>query len=251
LIGQIHLMRTLIIDIETRPNLAYVWGLWDQNVGLNQIAEVGSVISFAAKWHKSRTVLFASDFHNGHDEMVCKAWELVDEADAIVHYNGKAFDMKHLNREFLLAGLGPPSPHNDIDLLTTVKNRFKFVSNKLDHVSRQLELGQKVQHNGFELWLACMRNDERAWATMRKYNKHDVTLTEELYDVLLPWIKSHPNRAVIDNAGEVCPRCASKELQRRGYRHLATATYKQFQCMSCRSYFRAVKQEPIASTFRQ
>lgn len=97
-------IKILTIDIETRPNLAYVWGLWDQNVGLNQIEETGSVISWAAKWHGEKKVYFASDYHDGHSEMVRRAWELLDEADAVVGYNSKAFDMKHLNREFVLEG---------------------------------------------------------------------------------------------------------------------------------------------------
>ena len=29
--------RILIIDIETSPNLAYVWGLFDQTVSLSQL----------------------------------------------------------------------------------------------------------------------------------------------------------------------------------------------------------------------
>ena len=173
-------MQILIVDIETRPNLAYVWGLWNQNIGLNQISETGQVISFAAKWHGSKNVIFKSDFHDGHEAMVQSAWELLDKADAVVHYNGKAFDIKHLNREFVVAHMPPPSPHVDIDLLSTVKKSFKFPSNKLQHVATQLELGSKVQHDGFDLWLACMNNEEKAWNIMRKYNKQDVVLTEQL-----------------------------------------------------------------------
>src|SRR5690606_13551645 len=104
-------VKILTLDIETRPNLAYIWGLWDQNAGLNQVAEFGSVISFAAKWHGKKPVEFRSDFHDGHTAMVQRAWELIDEADVVVGYNSKSFDMKHLKREFVLAGMTPPSPH--------------------------------------------------------------------------------------------------------------------------------------------
>jgi hypothetical protein len=75
-------LRLLTLDIETRPNLAHVWALWDQNVGLSQIVEVGSVICFAAKWHGERKVHFASDHHDGHEAMITRAHELMDEADA-------------------------------------------------------------------------------------------------------------------------------------------------------------------------
>ena len=183
-------MKILVIDIETRPNLAHVWGLWDQRVGLNQIVEVGTVICFAAKWHKSSKVEFASDYHDGHDAMVKRAWTLLDDADAVVHYNGKAFDMKHLQREFLLAGLPPPSPWVDIDLLLTVRQQFKFASNKLDHIASELGIGTKMAHEGFDLWRKCMADDKAAWGRMKRYNVQDVRLTETLYDRLMSWIKS-------------------------------------------------------------
>ncbi|NIV35232.1 MAG: hypothetical protein GWN58_38990, partial [Anaerolineae bacterium] len=44
------------------------------------------------------------------------AWELLDEADAVVHYNGKKFDIPTLNREFVKYGFTPPSPYKQIDL---------------------------------------------------------------------------------------------------------------------------------------
>lgn len=232
-------MRTLVIDIETRPNLAYVWSLWDQRVGLNQIAETHSVISFAAKWDGERKMMFYSDHHDGHDVMVQAAWDLMNEADAIVHYNGRSFDVKHLNREFVLAELGPPSPHRDIDLLATAKGRFKFASNKLDHVADQLGLGRKVQHEGFELWVKCMAGDDKAWAKMRRYNIGDVKLTEKLYHRLMPWIKGHPNPALYSDDPSVdrC-KCGSTDLQRRGRAYTPTRIYQQYQCNKCRSWLR-------------
>ena len=45
-----HLPKVLVFDIETSPILARVWGLWQQNVGLNQIKEDWFVMSYAAKW---------------------------------------------------------------------------------------------------------------------------------------------------------------------------------------------------------
>ena len=179
-------MKILVLDIETRPNMAYVWGLWDQNVGLNQTIETGTVISFAAKWYGKKKVHFYSDYHDGHETMVQAAWDMINEADAVVHFNGKAFDIKHLNREFILAGLTPPSPHKDIDLLSVVKQRFKFASNKLQHVSSELGIGSKIQHDGFDLWVRCIANDDKAWNLMRRYNKQDVVLTEQVYDRLRP-----------------------------------------------------------------
>jgi uncharacterized protein YprB with RNaseH-like and TPR domain len=214
-----------------------VWGLWNQNVSLSQIADVGTVISFAAKWHGEKTVEFRSIHHDGHTAMIERAHALFDEADAVVGWNSKAFDVKHLHREFILAGLAPPSGHVDIDLLLVARKRFKFVSNKLDHIAQQLGIGAKVKHAGFELWLACMANDEKAWATMRRYNIQDVRLTEALYDRLLPWISNHPHRGLFGGPRAGCPRCESMHVVGRGYRVTATGRYAKFYCNGCRGYF--------------
>lgn len=215
-----------------------MWALWDQNVSLSQIAEVGTVICWAAKWHGKPAVEFRSDHHDGHEAMARRAWELIDEADAVISYNGRAFDMKHLRREWVLAGLTPPTPHKDIDLLNVVRRNFKFASSKLDHVSQELGLGSKVRHSGFDLWLGCMAGDDKAWATMRRYNVGDVKLTERLYDRLLPWIDGHPNRALYDpDLKGGCPRCGSTKYRARGYKSTAVANYRRYECLSCRGYF--------------
>jgi hypothetical protein len=93
-------MKRLTLDIETKAHIVETWGLFNQNVGINQILEPTRMISFAAKWLDNPRVDFYSEFHHGRDAMVRAAFALVDEADAVIHYNGKGFDMKHLNREF-------------------------------------------------------------------------------------------------------------------------------------------------------
>jgi DNA polymerase elongation subunit (family B) len=241
-------MKTLIIDIETRPSLGYVWQLWDQNISLSQLKEVGEVICFAAKWLDKKKVIFKSTYHHSKEEMVQTAWDLIDEADAIIHYNGRAFDIKHLNREFLLAGMTPPSPHKDIDLLTAARGRFKFLSNKLDHVAEELGLGNKVSHSGFQLWIDCMEGNKKAWAQMREYNIHDIILTEQVYHKLFPWIKNHPNVALHDGVeGLACRLCKSRDLQRRGFNYTSAGKYRKVVCNKCGTWSSASKREPNIS----
>jgi hypothetical protein len=245
-------VKLLVLDIETSPNLAYVWGLWDQNVGLNQIAELGSVICFAAKWVGDKKIHYHSDHHDGHDEMVKRAHELIDQADAVIHYNGKSFDIKHLNREFVLAGMSPPSPHKDIDLLTVARSRFRFASNKLDHVASVLGIGSKVHTGGFSLWVGCMKDDPKAWATMKKYNCADVTLTEAVYERLKPWIKNHPNRNLYRPDGDPlgCPTCGAPDsaLKKRGSYRTMTCTYQRWCCTACGAWQKSTQRE--AQTYR-
>ena len=232
-------MKILGIDIETAPNTAHVWGLFKQNIGINQLLNTGRVMCFAAKWLGEKKIIFRSEFHDSHTETIEAAWALLDEADAVLSYNGKKFDMPTLNREFLKLGLTPPSPYKHIDLLETAKREFRFTSNKLDHLARDLGIGEKVRHAGHDLWIQCMAGNPKAWGEMRRYNRQDVVLTEELYERLRPWIKNHPNYAMFtDDARPVCTNCGSQHLQRRGTSVTRTQKYSRYQCQECGTWMR-------------
>lgn len=234
--------RILITDIETSPNLADVWGIWQQNVALSQLRSVTSMISFASKWYGSKQVEFYSDHHDGHNKMVKQAHRLLDEADIVVTYNGLTFDIKHFQREFVLAGLNPPSPFKNVDLLKVVKSQFRFSSNKLQHISDQLGIGQKTPHTGHDLWVRCLAGDEKAWALMKRYNIQDVRLTEKLYDRLGSWIKDHPSYALFTGEEFSCHRCGGTRLHRRGSATTLTAVYQRYQCRDCGAWSRGKKQ---------
>jgi DNA polymerase elongation subunit (family B) len=242
--------RILILDIETSPNLAYIFDLWQQGVAPGNIREHGQVICWAAKWVGEPKVLFASDHGEGHHQSIETAYRLVDEADIIVTYNGVKFDMKHLRREFLLAGFPPPSPHKDVDLYRVVRERFKFASNKLDHIAHRLEIGEKVKHEGFALWKACMDGDEAAWRRMRRYNVHDVRLTEQLYERLLPWIHNHPHVRNADVQGNelTCNKCGSDDLVRSSTYTAQVHQYQAYRCRRCGGQVRAGHIKRIAQT---
>lgn len=236
-------MKTLLIDIETTPNLAHVWSLWQQNVGLSQLLESAELLCFAAKWHGAKRVEFASQFHDGKHEMVERAHRLLDEADVVMHYNGTSFDMPHLNREFVQSGMEPPSPYKQVDLLRAVKRRFRFPSNKLDYVLRALDLPGKVGHAGHELWVKCMAGDPKAWNQMRRYNRRDVTALEDLAERLRPWIPGLPNAALYSGEGheDACPGCGSTELEKRGYAYTQTSAFQQYKCKGCGRWCRGGK----------
>jgi hypothetical protein len=225
--------RTLVIDIETSPHLALVWGFRQQNIALNQVRQYGGPISFAAKWLGERRVEFRSTFHDGHDVMVERAWALIDEADAIVHYNGRSFDIKHLNRVFRKAGMGPPSPHTDIDLLLNERRRFRNPSNKLDAVLDDLGLERKVETGGMSLWVGCLEDDPKSWRRMRTYNIGDVRSTEALYWRTLPWIQGLPHPALYGGAADCCQYCGGTDLERRGYKRKPLGKYRQYRCRTC------------------
>lgn len=233
--------KILALDLENSPNIAHVWGLFKQTVSLNQLMASAEVICFGARWLHEDTVEFRSVHHDGKEVMLQRAWELINEADAVMGWNSKGFDMKHLNREFLEAGMNPPSPVIDLDLMLTVKQNFRFPSNKLDYVAQKLGLGAKVQHEGHMLWVKCMAGDDEAWEDMKTYQIQDVDLLIPLYQRLLPWIKGHPNYGLFSGESQCCPNCGSTSLRSQGTTKTSAGEFPRYVCSSCGKWSRSYK----------
>lgn len=184
-----------IVDIENAPNLAYVWEKYEQDV--LSFEREWNMMSFAYKWRGEKKVhcYALPDFprykKDPHDDsqLVAKLWEVFDEADIIVWHNGDRFDRRKSNARYLFNRLRPPSPYRTVDTLKEARRLFKFNSNRLGDLATHLGVGSKVKHEGFPLWLKCMRGDMLAWARMKKYNTGDITINERVYEKLLPWIQ--------------------------------------------------------------
>ena len=233
-------MKILLLDIETAPNTVYAWGFYDQNIGTNQVEVSSYILCWAAKWWGERKMMFDSVNKSSKTMMLHRIHKLLDEADAVVHYNGKKFDIPVLNKEFIKNGLKPPAPYKQVDLYQVCKGSFRFESNKLSFVSDALAIGQKVRHEGFELWVKCMKKDQKAWGRMERYNRGDVRLLESLYKRLLPWIRSHPNIGAYEDV-LCCPQCGGERAQRRGCYVTVVMKYPRYHCQDCGKWFRGNK----------
>jgi hypothetical protein len=228
-------VKTLILDIESTPILAWVWNLRQEYIPPVNIVHPSGMLCWAAKWLGEPEVEWRGRKPDGHKRMIQRIWKLLDEADAVVHYNGKSFDVPRIQREFL-----------KLDLLLTVRRQFKFDSNKLEEVADQLGIGRKVEHEGMRLWLKCMDGEASAWERMKKYNIGDVRLTEQAYTgKLRPWINNHPSHAAFSGK-DVCTHCGSSRLIARGFAFLTTGRYQRFQCKDCNSWGRSTTRDPDA-----
>lgn len=237
-------MKILLLDIETAPNTVYAWGLWDQNIGLNQVKETSYIMCWAAKWLGEERVMFSSIKKTTPKLMMGRMHKLLDQAHVVVHYNGLKFDIPTLNKEFIQHGFAPPAPYKQIDCLKEVKRMFRFQSNKLDFVSKALGIGAKIEHEGFELWTKCMDKKDpdhaAAWRRMERYNRQDVRLLEDLYLRLRAWIEKHPSHGAHEDI-KCCPKCGSEKLQQRGYAVTQALKYVRYQCQGCGAWSRGNK----------
>jgi DNA polymerase elongation subunit (family B) len=244
-------LKLLKLDIETAPNIAYVWGLFKENIPIQRLKDSGYVLCWSAQWVGDDEVYFASEHANGTGEMLAIIHDLLDEADAVIHYNGSNFDIPTLNKEFLKWGFAPPAPYKQIDLYKVVKKQFRLPSYKLDYVAKNvLELEGKLRHPGFEMWVDCMHGDAEAWKNMEEYNKQDVVLLGQVYDRLLPWIDGHPKHGLYAEDVLACPACGSHHLQKRGYAYTAVGKFQRYQCQDCGHWSRDGKNIAVKGILR-
>lgn len=223
--------KILTLDIETRPVKAYVWSLWDQNVGINQIIDNGGVICVGAKWLGDPNTVLFSDWEHGHQGMLQGIYDMMEQADAILTYNGDKFDLPKLRGEFLLNGFGPLPPCTSIDLYKAIK-KLGFISGKLAFVGPLLSMGAKITTGGFDLWKNVEAGSSVAQNKMARYCKQDVRLLEKCYLKVLPYITNHP---FLGDRGH-CGACDGTILHSRGYRRTKSFKIQRLQCTNCGSW---------------
>jgi hypothetical protein len=232
--------RILLIDIETAPLAGAMWQLFNNNTSLNQIERDWYILSWAAKWHGDSEIFYSSKKDSWHTEddteLLAEIWLLLDQADIVIGQNLDKFDIRKLNARFIINGFPPPSSYRTIDTVKIARKYFGFTSNKLEYLTQKLcKKYKKIDHRefpGYELWKACISGNARAWEVMQEYNCYDILSLEELYDILRPWHKGHPNMGVYREGASVCS-CGKDEFNHTGYHYTNVAKYDRFRCGNC------------------
>lgn len=238
--------KTIILDIETASIQAHVWGLWNNNVGLNMIKEDWRILSVAWKELGKPEVTYLEARHpNQEKKLLRRLRHALDTADIVVAHNGKKFDIKKINARLIANGFGPYSPVKVVDTLLEVRKVAAFTSNKLEYLTGLLTTEKKLNHQkfpGFELWKECLAGNPEAWEEMKEYNIQDIISLEELYLKLRPWMTEHPNLGNFQDNDEydtpVCPKCGGKHMIKRGVQRTQVGQYQRYRCLDCGGWSR-------------
>ena len=241
--------KVLIFDIETLPIEGYFWGLWKQNINPVQIKKDWCIVCWSAKW------LFEDKMYNAcltpkeakerDDRRITQSlWRMFDEADIIVAHNLNKFDEKRTKTRFLKHRLGLPSPYQRIDTLAVARRQFQVTSNRLNYLAKFLDLpaGEKMDTD-FQLWVDCSNGDKEQLKYMQVYCDHDISMLEETYLELRPYVQPHPNIGLIDGMLEpTCPSCGGTHLEPTGtpYRTYVNE-FEALRCGDCGSISRRRK----------
>lgn len=232
--------KILLWDCETMPNIAAIWGKYEQDALWYE--REGYMFCFSYKFlgDKRTRVLSLPDFKtykkNPHDdkELIQALYALFEEADVIIAHNGDSFDQKVANGRFLVHGLTPPAPYKQTDTLKIARKNFKLNSNKLDDLGRILGVGRKERTGGIDLWYDVYHGDQKAVKKIVSYNIQDVNLLERVYMKLRGWDTNSAPVNVYEGRPNACRVCGSDKIYAgMKYRATNTTLYQYFRCMGC------------------
>ena len=239
--------RILTIDIERAPGLARFYDARTDYIGARSVVEYPRTICFAARWYGQKRPIFAAEWID-RDAMIQKAWDLYDEADIVYTYNGKRFDDKHLQGDWITSGLTPPRPWKAVDLFAVVKANFAFEHKSLDAVSRKLGRPGKIHPFDMQMAVDACNGNREAQRQMRIYNVGDIELTEWLADRLRPWMTHHPRLGAFGDEPR-CNRCGSGDMKLRETRYRAVLIdFSLWTCQDCGGHSRGAWHARAAST---
>jgi hypothetical protein len=273
-------MATKVVTLDIERQSAIVGGVWQLKqhgyIRPGQIIVPVRTICFCWKWMHEDEFHFSSEWdpyddgnvispkpykdtglledYSGHKQMMEIARDVLNEADYVIGWNSKRYDVGNLRSHMAEYDFDPPSPHQDVDLIKTSRSQFGFMSHTLEEVAPHFGLGGKMEHEA-GLW------DKLRWLpytqpsgselvrvrkVMRDYNIRDVELTEQIFYRMRPWIPRlniHGNTEAVlgEKDDERCRRCNSKNIQWRGTYRGTSYWYRKFQCNDCRGYGKTSK----------
>lgn len=238
-------IKVLFWDIETAPNKSYHWDWYGLNIPvLSHNIELGFMLSHAWQWGidgevHSSTLTRDEVLRKDDGRLVLEMHTLFNNADIIIAHNGKKFDIKKANASFARFGLTPPTPYKVVDTVRISKKFFNLPSHSLAFLCKYLDLGvQKVEHEGFGLWVKCYEGDQDSLDKMAEYNRGDIPTLVNLYKVLRSWGNDGVDiSALVPHKGLICPTCGSSHVSDTEKQTLTgKKLHKVYKCLDCKSH---------------
>ena len=236
--------RLLSIDIETLPGKFYAWSPANDYLGHHMMIEDWSLLSYSAKWIGDdriiSSVLTSEETIKRDDRRLSiQIQALLDNAHTVITHNGRRFDIKKINTRLWKYRLQKPSDYRVIDTLVSAKAVFGMMYNTMDAIAEFVERDRKLSTD-FSLWARADHGDPAALQEMLEYNDQDVLTQEQIYMEMRPWIKGHPNLAIIAGV-DACPICLHDKYKHIGYHYTNKKAYKEYRCNHCGSTWHATK----------
>lgn len=250
-------LKTLGIDLEVTGSLGWSYDIFKGN--MYRIEFDPMIICFSWGWY-DRTKPISKRRGKVHNEMVRttlndifldggkkarlseekivrKAWQLLDEADEVMAFNGDRFDDKVLIAAFMRYRLGMPSPYVTIDPFKMSKSA-RFPSHSLNNLCRSFGIEGKTEVTYGSTWRGCLAGDRKQRKLMREYCDNDVYKMFDIFEIVFPYAKTKmkTNISAHRNGAFCCNYCGSSRLKVNKTRTFGTGTYTSYLCLGCGKY---------------
>ena len=241
--------RICFYDIETSLAKSYHFQQWKVNLSQKQKIQESHLLSHAWAWGDGEVTgsILTREEMLAHDpeRLVLECWSLLDNCDILVAHNGKRFDVKKVNGYFLQYGMPPPSPYRVIDTLLIAKQKFALPFNSLAYLAEFLDVEQKIDTGGVDLWIQCDQGSQEALDKMNEYCMGDIVTLRGVYNRLIGWSNDGVNLALYSDHGASCPHCSSDDVSiiQGKYSHTVARKYQAYRCNGCGAVLRSNRKE--------
>lgn len=241
--------RICFYDIETSLAKSYHFQQWKVNLSQKQKIQESHLLSHAWAWGDGEVTgsILTREEMLAHDpeRLVLECWSLLDNCDILVAHNGKRFDVKKVNGYFLQYGMPPPSPYRVIDTLLIAKQKFALPFNSLAYLAEFLDVEQKIDTGGVDLWIQCDQGNQEALDKMNEYCMGDIVTLRGVYNRLIGWSNDGVNLALYSDHGASCPHCSSDDVSiiQGKYSHTVARKYQAYRCNGCGAVLRSNRKE--------
>jgi transposase-like protein len=237
--------KIILFDIETHVKKAWLFRHGDQYVQPSSFERTeNTMICWSAKYLGSDEVLGDCQTsreakNKDHSRITKSLWKILSDADITISHNGVSFDLPMINTFFVRERLGLPNKFRNIDTCMIARKTFRFESNKLDLLCKELGLKSGKMETTIDLWKECFDGEQKSLDYMYEYNQMDSKILEDLYNVFLPYIPKFPNMGVWGDVSEpVCPYCHGVNFKHKGYFYTPNGKFESFRC-ECQAIFRS------------
>lgn len=255
--GQTTIKR-LFFDIESSPMIVYSWRTgWNLTIGTENIIEDWKIICISYKWEGENKVYTLDWGKEMCDKKLLQDFiKIANTADEICAHNGDRFDLKKIRTRCIYHRIPMFPDYRSLDTLKKAKSGFAFNSNKLDYIAKFLGVGAKLEHEGFNMWVKCMKGDKDALKDMIKYCEMDIVVLEDVFLTMQNYIKQNTHAGIISgNLKYSCSCCGSEDVSLLKNNITSMGTIKRLmECNACNytyeisnsSYMNYLKMKPIS-----
>lgn len=217
-------------------------------------ANFGRMLNFGYMWQteKKPTVLNICDYKSfkkdvTDDREICiAAREILLDADIIVSWFGRFFDIPFINTRLMDNHLDmlPEFGQGHIDCWFTARKKMRLHSNRLASVQAFLDLPEEKTPLTPKIWVRAKAGHVESLRYVQEHCYQDVLVLQQAFDRMSPLI-TLPACRVAKHKGEIyCTQCGGSKIVHNGTRLTQKKHYQRLLCHDCGKYFNGKEIRP-------